>query len=158
LITDGYARLLAQVAALMRVLCPVLVLTLPLILRSLLATRPEIGVVGPLAFGGIVALLGLATACTEAADQAYFRDALAPVHRLATRGLLLIVLVVGSVAYLVGGAITNQLSFEVLLMVAFVVGMLTLFTSGILLAVPPAETRDLTTTGALPTYRDSSDW
>lgn len=158
LMAAGYARLLAQVAALTRVLIPLLVLSLPLIMRSSPVNRPEAGAFGPLAFAGVVVLFGLATASIDAADTAYLRDALAPVHRPATRGLLLGLVVVLSLAYMAGGAVSDRWGFEVLMLVAFGGGLLTLFASGILLGVPPAETRDMTTTGALPTFRDAAEW
>ncbi len=154
----GYARLLVQVAALTRVLIPLLMVTLPLILRSVLVNRTEASSLGPLVFGGIVVLWGLAVAGADAADRAYLRDALAPMHRPATRGLFLMLLVVLSFAYVAGGVIVDRWGFEALMLVAFGAGLLTLFASGLLLGVPPAETRDMTVSGALPTFRDTGEW
>jgi hypothetical protein len=157
----GYARPLCQLAVLARVLIPLLALTLPLILRSpAFSSRlpAEAGWIGTVAFGGLVVLYGLATAGIEATDAAYLRDALAANHRPAMRGLLIVLLCVLSLAFVVGGLIIDRWGMTVLLVVAASVGLLAMLASGTLLEVPPAETRDLSETGALPTYRAQSPW
>jgi hypothetical protein len=157
----GFSRLLAQGAALARLLLPLLALALPMIARSNpVASRlpAEAAWLGPAAFGGLALLYALATAAIAATDAAYLRDALAPAHRPAMRALHLLLLAALSLAFVVGGAIADRWGLETLLLAATATGLLTVLASGLLLEVPPAETRDLTDTGALPTFREQEDW
>lgn len=157
----GFSRLLAQGAALARLLLPLLALAVPMIARSgPVASRlpAEAAWLGPATFGGLALLYALATTAIAATDAAYLRDALAPAHRPAMRALHLLLLAVLSVAFAAGGAVADRWGLEVLLLVAAAAGLLTVLASGLLLEVPPAETRELIDTGALPTFREQEDW
>jgi MFS family permease len=156
----GYTRLLTQGVALARVLLPLLALATPLILHSEpIASRlaTDAAWLPPATFAGLAALFGLATAGLAAADAAYLRDAMSPRHRPAMRALLLVLLSLLSVAFVVGGAIADRWGVETVLLIATGLGLLAVLASGLLLEVPPVETRDLTDTGALPTFREQ-DW
>jgi hypothetical protein len=160
-VNAGFSRLLAQAAALIRLLLPLLALALPMILRSgPVATRlpAEATWLGPTAFGGLAVLWAAAMAATAATDAAYLRDALAPAHRGAMRAMLLLLLALLSLAFVAGGIIADRWGLDTLLMIACGAGLLTVLASGLLLEVPPADTRDLTDTGALPTFREQEDW
>jgi MFS family permease len=160
LTAGGFSRLLTQGVALARVLIPLLALSTPLILRSEpIAGRlaSDAAWLPPATFAGLTILFGLAAAGLAAADAAYLRDAMSPGHRPAMRALLLVLLSLLSVAFVVGGAIADRWGFETLLLIATGLGLLAVLASGLLLEVPPVETRDLTDTGALPTFREQ-DW
>jgi hypothetical protein len=160
MVAAGYARLLGQSAVLCRVLVPLLALTLPLILQSgpVTSRLPEQGWLGAAAFASIIILYALATAGIEATDAAYLRDALAPAHRPAVRALVVLALIVLSPAFIIAGSVADRWGFELLLAVAAGISLVAALASGLLLEVPPDDTRTLTETGALPTFRSSSDW
>lgn len=159
LIAAGHARTIGQAAALARGLAPLLALALPLILRSSSIARltPNASWLGPVVFGAIVALYALAIAGIEAADTAYMREAPAPAHRAASRALLVLTLTILSFVYVFGGLIIERWGYDGLLMAAAGLGLLGILTSGLLMEVPPAETRPMTGTGALPTFREQAE-
>ncbi|MCC6629527.1 MAG: hypothetical protein IT340_19280 [Chloroflexi bacterium] len=160
LVATGHARLMAQLAALARVLVPIGALSIPVLLSAspVVARLPrEASWLAPAAWFGLALLLSLAVVITSAADTAYLSEAMAPSHRGAMRGLLVIVLALASVAYVGGGAIADRWGMQPLWLAAALLGVVALLASGLLLDVPPADTRELTDTGALPTFRELHD-
>ena len=59
------------------------------------------------------------------------------------RALLLVLLSLLSIAFVLGGAIADRWGVEAVLLIATGLGLLAVLASGLLLEVPPVETRDL---------------
>jgi hypothetical protein len=157
LVAAGHARVVAQLTALGRVILPVLVLSLPVLLAApplIARLPPNGGWVTPAAWLGLAVLFCLIVAATTAIDSAYLSEAMAPGHRVAMRTLLVGIVALGSLAYLVGGSVVDRWGLDRLWLAAAVLGLVALLASGMLLDVPPEETRELTDTGALPTFRE----
>jgi hypothetical protein len=127
-------RAVLQISALMRMSLPIIALVLPLLYRwePFLSRAPGGEDVMFYLYGVIFMLFGAAMSGQALANMTYVLDVAEPEHRPAYVGLTNTILAGVAFVPILGGVLVNSLGFELLFIVTFIVGFVSVVASGML--------------------------